>query len=36
MIDLAEGNLPRRNVDAADMIRHAAEEHSLWIEALDL
>ena len=36
LIDLAEGNLPRRNVEATDMIRHAAEEHALWLEALGL
>ena len=36
LIDVAEGNLPRRHVEGPDLIRHAAEEHALWLEAVDL
>ena len=36
LIDLAEGNPPKRGVDAADLVRHAAEEHAAWLEVLDI
>jgi hypothetical protein len=36
LIDLAEGNQPQRNVEAKDIIRHAAEEHAGWLEVLGI
>jgi hypothetical protein len=36
LIDLAEGNRPQRNVDAADMVRHKFEEHAIWLELLGI
>jgi hypothetical protein len=36
LIDLAEGNQPQRNVEARDIIRHAAEEHAFWLEMLGI
>jgi hypothetical protein len=36
LIDMAEGNRPRRDVEAVDLIRHAAEEHAAWLEVLDI
>jgi hypothetical protein len=36
LIDLAEGNRPQRDIDSADLIRHAAEEHAAWLEMLDI
>ena len=36
LIDLAEGNPPKRGVEGADLVRHAAEEHVAWLEVLDI
>lgn len=36
LIDLAEGNRQQRDVEAVDLVRHAAEEHSAWLEMLDI
>jgi hypothetical protein len=36
LIDLAEGNRQQRDVEVVDLIRHAAEEHSAWLEVLDI
>jgi hypothetical protein len=36
LIDLAEGTTPQRDVDGADLIRHAAEEHAAWLEVLGI
>jgi hypothetical protein len=36
LIDLAGGTPPRRDVDGADLIRHAAEEHAAWLEVLGI
>lgn len=36
LIDLAEGNPPKRAVEGADLVRHAAEEHADWLEVLDI
>jgi hypothetical protein len=34
LIDLAEGDRQQRDVEAVDLIRHAAEEHAAWLELL--
>jgi hypothetical protein len=31
LIDLAEGNRPRRHVEGMDLIQHAAEKHAAWL-----
>ena len=36
LIDLAEGNPPKREVEGADLVRHAAEEHADWLEVLGI
>jgi hypothetical protein len=36
LIDLAEGNPPKREVEGADLVRHAAEEYAAWLEVLDI
>jgi hypothetical protein len=36
LIDFAEGNSPARNVEGADLVRHAAEEHAAWLEVLGI
>jgi hypothetical protein len=36
LIDLAEGNRPQRDIQSADLIRHAAEEHAYWLEVLGI
>ncbi len=36
LIDLADGNPQRRDVEGADLVRHAAEEHAAWLEVLDI
>jgi hypothetical protein len=36
LIDLAEGNRPQRDIESADIIRHAAEEHAHWLEVLGI
>jgi hypothetical protein len=36
LIDLAEGNRQQRDVEAVDLLRHAAEEHSVWLEVLGI
>lgn len=36
LIDLAEGNPPKRKVESADLIRHTAEEHAAWLELLGI
>jgi hypothetical protein len=35
LIDLAEGNPPKRGIEGTDLVRHVAEEHAAWLEALD-
>jgi hypothetical protein len=32
LIDLAEGRRPARYVDRADLARHFAEEHEVWLD----
>jgi hypothetical protein len=36
IIDLAEGNRPQRDVEGADVVRHAAEEHADWLKVLGI
>jgi hypothetical protein len=36
LIDLAEGNPPKREVEGADLVRHAAEEHTAWLKVLGI
>ena len=36
LIDLAEGNRLQRDIESADLIRHAAEEHAYWLEVLGI
>jgi hypothetical protein len=36
LIDLAEGNRQKRDVEGADPVRHAAEEHAAWLEVLGI
>jgi len=36
IIDLADGNKPQRMIEAADLIRHEAEEHAYWLEILGI
>ena len=36
LIDLAEGNPPQRDIEGADLVRHAAEEHAAWLEVLGI
>ena len=36
LIDFAEGNRQQRNVVGPDIVRHTAEEHSSWLEMLDM
>jgi hypothetical protein len=36
LIDLAEGNPPKREIEGGDLVRHAAEEHAAWLEVLDI
>lgn len=36
LIDLADGNPPKREVESADLVRHASEEHAAWLEVLDI
>ena len=36
LIDLAEGNRQRRDVEGLDLVRHAAEEHAAWLEVLGI
>ena len=36
LIDLAEGNPPKHEIEGGDMVRHAAEEHAAWLEVLDI
>jgi hypothetical protein len=36
IVDLAEGNRPQRDVEGADVVRHAAEEHADWLEVLGI
>jgi hypothetical protein len=35
-IDLAEGNRQQRDVEGADLVRHAGEEQAAWLEVLDI
>jgi hypothetical protein len=35
-IGLAQGNRPQRDVEGADLIRHAAEEQAFWLEVLGI
>ena len=34
IIDLSDGNKPRRMIEVADLIRHEAEDHVSWLEVL--
>jgi hypothetical protein len=36
LIDLAEGIRQQRDVEAVDLLRHATEEHSVWMEVLGI
>jgi hypothetical protein len=36
LIDLAEGNRQKRDVEGVDLVRHVAEEHADWLEVLDI
>ena len=36
LIDLAEGSRQQRDVEGVDLVRHAAEEHSAWLEMLGI
>jgi hypothetical protein len=36
LIDIAEGNRQQREVVGPDIIRHAAEEHTSWLEMLGM
>ena len=36
LIDLAEGDWQQRDVEEVDLVRHAVEEHSVWLERLDI
>jgi hypothetical protein len=36
LIDLDEGNPPKREVEGADLARHVAVEHAAWLEVLDI
>jgi hypothetical protein len=36
LIDLAEGTLPKRDVEGEDLLRHAAEEHAAWLEVIGI
>jgi hypothetical protein len=36
LIDLAEGNRPQRDIEAADMVIHKFEEHTVWLEPLGI
>jgi hypothetical protein len=36
LIDLSEGNRQQRDVEVGDVVRHAAEEHTTWLEVLDI
>jgi hypothetical protein len=36
LIDLAEGNRQPGDVEGADVVRHAAQEHAAWLEVLDI
>jgi len=35
-IDISDGNKPRRMIEAADVLRHEAEEHAYWLEVLGI
>jgi hypothetical protein len=35
-IDLAEGIRQQRDVEGADLVPHAGEEHAAWLEVLDI
>jgi len=36
LIDLAQGNRPQRDIEGADLVRHAAEGHAFWLEMLGI
>jgi hypothetical protein len=36
LIDLAQGDRPKRVVESPDLIRHAAEEHAFWLQMLGI
>ena len=36
LIDLAEGNRPQRDIEAADFVRHTTEGHASYLEVLDI
>ena len=35
-IDLADGQKPRRTVEAADLVEHKTEEHARWLKLLGI
>jgi hypothetical protein len=35
-IDFAEGNTPQREVEGVDLVRHATEEPSFWLEVFGI
>ena len=36
LIDLDDGREPQRTVEAADLVRHEAEDHDRWLEVLGI
>jgi hypothetical protein len=36
LIDLAEGDTQKRDVEQADLVRHDSEEHAFWLEVLGI
>ena len=36
LIDLSDGNKPRRMVEDTDLLRHEVEEHAYWLEVLGI
>ena len=36
LIDLADGNKPRRIVESDDLVRHEVEDHAHWLEVIGI
>jgi hypothetical protein len=36
LIDLADGSMQQRTVEADDLVEHGAEEHARWLELLGI
>ena len=36
LIDLAQGDWPRRDIESIDLVRHKADEHAFWLEMLGI